>query len=43
MGDINLAEGTVLTEEKMKKLQNDWNKEKELKKMKAKMIKKPNH
>lgn len=32
-----------ITEEKMKKLQNDWNKEKELKKMKAKMIKKPNH
>ena len=32
-----------ITEEKMKKLQDDWNKEKELKKMKAKMIKKPNH
>ena len=31
-----------ITEEKMKKLQEEWNKEKEVKKMKARNIKKPN-
>ena len=32
-----------ITEDKMRKLQEEWNKEKEVKKIKAKNVKKPNH